>query len=160
MSVIEPPIPKHTLEALELYVETVVAALLKPSKTTPLTLTNRSIWPPKSGVYAIYQGSNIVWVGESGDLSARAKDLFRTKNHSFRRLLGAKVFSRRMGFEPATKKKSFSPEIELNLTKYMERRLSFAVAPVAAGRKEIEERACAATKGLLNIRKQRGARGE
>jgi hypothetical protein len=73
--------------------------------------------------------------------------------------LGAQLFSRRARFIPATTKRSFSPEIELELTKYMERRLTFLVVPVAAGRKEIEERVCAMKKGLLNIRKRRSTRG-
>jgi hypothetical protein len=114
------------------------------------------MWPAKPGVYALYQGKTLVWVGESGDLSERARDLFRTKNHSFRRLLGAKLFADRPDFEPATSKKSFSPEIETALTEFMEHKLSFLAIPVKIGRKEIEERTCACTKGLLNIRKQRG----
>ena len=142
---------KRASDALDRYIESVVAVLLKPSRTTPLTLANRAIWPAKSGVYALYQGKKLVWVGESGDLSGRARDLFRTKNHSFRRLLGAKLLRDRSDFEPATSKKSFSPEI-----KFMERKLTFLVVPVAVGRIEIEERTCARTRGLLNIRKQRG----
>lgn len=96
-----------------------------------------------------------MWVGESGDLSGRAKDLFRTKNHSYGRLLGAKVFGDRPDVESATNKKSFSPEIEIALTEFMECKLSFLVASMTVGRKQVEDRACARTKGLLNIRKQR-----
>lgn len=156
MSVFKLSTAKRALEAVDRYIESIVAVLLKPSKTTPLTLMNRAMWPPKPGVYAIYQGKALVWVGESGDLSGRARDLFRTKNHSFRRQLGAKLFADRPDFEPATSRKSFSPEIEIALTEFMERKLSFLVIPVAIGRKEVEERTCARTKGLLNIRMQRG----
>lgn len=147
---------KRELEAVDRYVDSIVAALLKPSRGTPLTLANRAMWPGKAGVYALYQGDKLVWVGESGDLSGRARDLFRTKNHNFRRILGAKLFSNRPDFEPATIKRSFTPEIEIALTAFMEGKLSFLVIPVRVGRKEVEERTCARMKGLFNIRKQRG----
>lgn len=147
---------RRALETVDRYIESLVAVLLKPKRTTPLTLANRAMWPAKAGVYALYQGKKLVWVGESGDLSGRARDLFRTKNHSFRRLLGAKLFSKWPDFEAATTNRSFSPEIEARLTEFMERKLSFLVVPMTVGRKEVEERACARTEGLLNVRKQRG----
>ena len=147
---------KKVVAAAQKYIEAIVRALLEPPKVTPFTRNNRKLWPAAAGVYALYRGRRIIWVGESGSLRKRANDLYQTRNHSFRRVLGEKLFSKRLDFERATTTKQFSPDIEAALTYFMEHRLSFVVAPVSIGRKEIEERACAQSTGLFNVRKQRG----
>jgi hypothetical protein len=64
---------KRALETVDRYIESIVAVLLNPSETTSLTLANRAMWPTKPGVYGVYQSKKLIWVGESGDLSGRAR---------------------------------------------------------------------------------------
>lgn len=146
----------RVLPGAERHIAAIVASLLKPSRTTPLSRANRALWPAKAGVYALYTRGGLRYIGEAGNLKGRLRDLFRTRNHSFRRQLGKKLFSRRADYKPASTTKLFSPEIERLLTHFMERRLSFVIVPTEFARKEIEERVCdARPRGLMNVRERR-----
>src|SRR4051812_35512834 len=58
-------------------------------------------FPKAPGVYVIFIGGKVVYVGESGSLRARMKDLRETRNHTFRRSHGKALFSERPSFVAA-----------------------------------------------------------
>ncbi|MFK4131908.1 hypothetical protein ACI2KR_06390 [Pseudomonas luteola] len=130
--------------------------IMSPSES-PLTRDTWRSLPAKPGVYLIYAGQTMIYVGESGSLQGRAKDLFRTVNHSFRRELGKKLYGDRPNFVPATSSRKFVDEIEAELTAHMESRLTFKAMVVEVGRKEVEEHICERIKTgmLMNKRKRR-----
>lgn len=92
----------------------------------------------KAGVYAFFDGDRIVYIGETGSLKGRMSDVRRTVNHTLRRAIGNKNFSRIKGFIKATSKNKFPDHIETMINEYMEK-LHVAIVPVMFGRTEIEE---------------------
>ena len=110
-----------------------------------------SQFPNKAGIYIIYDKGKKVYVGETGNIQARMKDLRRTLNHSFRRSLGFKLFD-----EKATSRKKFSEENEQNLNDYFEKHITVGWLPISFGRLEMEEHLVRKYKGdLLNKKEKR-----
>ena len=110
----------------------------------------------EQGVYALFDNGNICYVGETGNLKKRMMDLRRTLNHSFRRVLGEKLYSNRMDYFKATSNKKFSSEIEKFLNAYMEENIEVVMIPLKLGRLEFEEYMIALKKyELLNIKEKR-----
>ena len=143
-------------DAFSEYIAKVSDLIRNPPPLLPLSKEKLIDLPSSPGIYAIFEDKELIYVGESGCLKERVGDLFRTRNHSFRRSFGAERFSEFAGFEPATTKRGFTPEIEAALTKLCGDRLSILIVPVAFGRKEIEEQFVAAGGKLRNKRGQRG----
>jgi hypothetical protein len=110
-------------------------------------------------VYGVYRDGRLIYVGESGCLKERIGDLFETRHHTLRRTLGAELFGNRAGFERATTRKSFPPEIEEALTAFIETHLSVVAVPLRFGLKEVEEMLVAKDSELRNKRGQRGGPG-
>ena len=156
MAIFEPQLTAAQSDALATLMDLVQTAFRRPSQTTPLRRDGLGFLPTSSGVYGVYRDGRLIYVGEGGSLKARVMDLFQTRHHSLRRTLGQELYGDRPGFQPATTKRPFSPEIEAELTMFSEEHLSVLVVPLKLGRKEIEERLVAEVEGLLNQRGQRG----
>ena len=88
------------IDALRRYVETVAKGIAESN--APVALLQSTKHPKEPGVYCIFRAGKPIYVGESGDLSARMKDLFRTVNHSFRRSLGTHLYAQRPIFVEAS----------------------------------------------------------
>jgi hypothetical protein len=110
------------------------------------------------GVYTIFVDDLFVYVGETGNLKGRMRDLRQTRNHTFRRSLGETLFHTRPGFEFATKKKNFPDHIEKELDAYMCEHIFVASIHVVFGRMEIEESLIQNHKPSFNVKGQRKTR--
>lgn len=97
-----------------------------------------SEFPNVGGCYAIFLKDEIVYVGETGKISARLRDLLDSRNHTLRRNLGKAFFSDKEGYHDASTKKKFPPHIESMVNNVLEK-MTIAVLPIALGRSEIEE---------------------
>ena len=97
------------------------------------------LFPEAPGVYCIFDGDVLVYVGETGDLRGRMRDLKETRNHTFRRNLGTKLFKDRDDFAPASASTCFPSALEVELSQYMGKQISVCGMVVHFGRKEIEE---------------------
>ena len=128
--------------------------MANPAHTVPLT--RATSFPDKPGVYCLFEQNALVYVGETGSLSARMKDIFRTVNHSFRRSLGKRQFANVPSVQDANAKTRFPPDVEIRLTEYMESNIRVALTPVVIGRKEIEEEIVKTHSPIFNSRGQRG----
>jgi hypothetical protein len=95
--------------------------------------------PSEAGVYVLREEGKIVYVGETGNLRGRMKDLLDTRNHSVRRTIGKKLFSSENGFKEATTKVKFPNHIEVMVNTHFLTNLSIAYLCVTLGRKELEE---------------------
>ncbi len=114
--------------------------------------------PLEAGIYGIFNQNKLIYIGETGSLRGRMRDLGRTVNHQFRRSVGKNMFSRVKGFEEASSRKKFPLNIEKKLNKWMEQKLEIAVLPILFGRKEIEEYICKEYKPKCNTRVKRECR--
>lgn len=119
--------PAHEA-AIALYIDKVVTHVRQPTATSALTRRTYSTIPSMSGVYAIYEHRSLIYVGETGCLSERFRDMFQTRNHSFRRKLGKKLYGSEPDFVAATSKRKFSAEIEEGLLRTWKPRSPFSLS--------------------------------
>jgi hypothetical protein len=96
-------------------------------------------FPNKAGVYIIKDEKTIIYVGETGNLKGRMRDLFDSRNHTFRRNIGKFLFSDNAKFIPASSRLRFPEEIESLINDYMIRNLKILFIEIDLGRKELEE---------------------
>lgn len=108
-------------------------------KSIPLTSEWANGLPDKAGVYAFKEDNGIVYVGETGNIRERMKDMLDTRHHTLRRSIGAKYFAGHALYQPATSKKKYAAEIEELISRHMIINLTFAYLEVELGRKELEE---------------------
>lgn len=108
-----------------------------------------------SGIYGIFQRKKLIYIGETGSLRNRMRDLGRTVNHQFRRSLGKDKFANLRGFKVATSKRKFPPKFEVKLNTWIEGNLKIAIVPLSLGRKEFEEYICKNHKPRFNRKGQR-----
>ena len=89
--------------------------------------------PNEAGIYAVFENeSELLYVGESGNLNARMSEINRTVNHSFRRQIG------HLKFQGVKSTKKFSEKIEILLDEYFAKCLYVSFLPINFGRLEIE----------------------
>lgn len=140
--------------ALKSYINAFVDGLCK--RENAIVFASDQEFPNKAGVYSVFEQCELIYIGESGNLKKRLRDLRNTKNHSLRRKLGEKLYSQLKSYFPASSKESFPDTIEDKLTNYMEQNLFILALPTNACRKEIEEQAVKKyKKKLLNTRGKR-----
>lgn len=81
----------------------------------------------------MYEGqSDLLYIGETGNLKERMFDICRTINHTFRKQYGHRKLN-----APKTKKK-FEPNIEKLLDNFFDEKLYVSFIKVNFGRTEIE----------------------
>lgn len=154
MNIFSSLIEKQDADKFSRYIEQLAENLVNPINSVPLIRT--ASFPDKPGVYCIFEREVLIYVGETGSLKARMKDIFRTVNHSFRRSLGKRQFAGVTGVSEANAKTNFPFDVELRLTEYMESNIQVALTPVAIGRKEVEEKIVKKHAPVFNSRGQRG----
>ena len=54
--------------------------------------------PKDAGIYAFFNSSDLVYVGESGSLKGRMRDVRHTVNHTLRRTIGHQLLNHVEGF--------------------------------------------------------------
>lgn len=121
--------------------EQFVQILLQPENFKQIFLTKEWISgiPSNAGVYVLKDDDEIVYVGETGNLRGRMKDLLDTRNHSLRRRIGEKFYSDIDGFKRATARIKFPEHIEFLVNEHICKRLVLGYIEVSFGRKELEE---------------------
>lgn len=109
------------------------------------------IIPNKSGVYALYEGTDkLIYIGETDNLRDRMNEINRTVNHSFRTQLGVSRFG---GIKSRQK---FTDNVEILLDTFFKDHLYVSFIEVNFGRLEIETFIIGNhQKLLLNAKKKR-----
>ena len=147
-----------TEAAAEDIMDTVLTSLADETKAIPITLSRDWAYqkvPDGPGVYVVFEGKAIVYVGESGSLQKRMIDLLDSRHHQLRRNIGRAIYSRHKAFVDASSKAKFPPAIELLLNSYIQRNLRVAHYPVFLGRREIEEKLFEKEHPIYNIKGRR-----
>ena len=120
-----------------------------------LTLEWQKGFPAEAGVYVVFNGDKIVYVGETGSIRGRMADLRHTRNHTMRRSIGASEFANDPEYKKASSLNKFPPRIECMVVEFL-RRLEVTALPIGFGRKEIEENLIAKHHPLYNQKSKRG----
>jgi len=115
--------------------------LASPANFKTITLTRdwAALAPEKPGVYVLKYNDQIVYVGETGSLRGRMYDLLNTVNHTVRRSIGERYFSKVGGFIKATSSQRFPEHVEVLVNDFIGSNLKISYLPVPLGRKELEE---------------------
>ena len=92
------------------------------------------------GVYIFRDKKEIIYVGETGNLRGRMKDMIDTRNHVLRRNIGNKLYRKITGFTQATARNKFIDVIEDTLNIHIKKNLTLCCMTVELGRKELEEK--------------------
>jgi len=148
--------------SIDSYFKAISKELHKEEKRKKVILTRE--WTKQfdklRGVYFIFEKEELKYVGETGSLNGRMADLLNTKNHTLRRSIGERMFSKEKGYQKASSKQSFIPEIEKKLNDYMTLNLSVSCLPLEIGRKEFEEWVIESNPNVLfyNKRKKRSTK--
>lgn len=95
--------------------------------------------PPMPGVYVVFSGADTVYVGETGNLRKRMRDLCDSRHHTLRRSIGHKFYSDVKGYCQASTKEKFPDHIETLINTHICRKYTISFLPVSLGRKELEE---------------------
>lgn len=97
-------------------------------------------FPTKPGIYVAFEDGNLVYVGETGNIRGRMRDLQDSRHHSLRRNIGRHNFSSELGYEDANTKKKFPKQIEKKVDHWLRERIKISVLPTKLGCKELEEK--------------------
>jgi hypothetical protein len=117
-----------------------------------LTRTWASQFPNEPGVYIFRLDDTIIYVGETGSIRGRMKDLTDTRNHTLRRSIGTKLYALRPDFTKPSSKNRFCDAIEAELNAFISSRLTVSFLHVALGRKELEEKFFASHSPEYNVK--------
>jgi excinuclease UvrABC nuclease subunit len=96
--------------------------------------------PSKAGLYVGFEDGRIVYIGESGNIQERMKDLLDSRHHNLRRNIGRFNFSKLDGYIDATSYNKFPPNIEEKVNSWLKQKIKISVLPTNIGRRELEER--------------------
>ena len=123
------------------YLEGQVSLLLDKNNWKPIALTNEWLASIKDvpAVYILIEDGRIVYVGETGSLKGRMKDLCDSRHHNVRRNIGRKYYSKRKGYKAASSKDKFPDNIEKFVDQHITGKLKLSYLEIELGRKEVEE---------------------
>jgi hypothetical protein len=128
-------------EQVEKYLSSLSTSLLHASNFREIVMTRD--WangaPNEAGVYVLKEGENIIYVGETGNLRGRMRDLLDSRNHIVRRTIGSALFSNHSSFQKATPSIKFPDVIETLINNHICGQLKVSYIAVSLGRKELEE---------------------
>lgn len=157
-------IPITTLNSISgQQVAEIIAAcdqLLVGGPRVPLLLTRdwaRS-FPKESGVYAVFDEDQLIYLGETGCIAMRMVDFLGSQNHVLRRSIGNTMFEGEPGYLKATSSRRFPDHVEKMLVNYIKAHLSVAAVVVHFGRSEIEEHLAAKYRPQYNSKGKRGTK--
>lgn len=124
------------------YLQSIYDKLINECKSHKIELTRTwtSNFPSSPGVYIFRNKDKIIYVGETGNLRGRMKDMIDTRNHTLRRNIGNKLYCDVKGFMPATARRKFIDIIETMLNAHIMENLTICFMQVELGRKELEEK--------------------
>jgi len=130
-----------TQNEIETYLKSLRDKLIHVSNHRNILMTNEwtKLAPLAAGVYVLIENNKIIYVGESGNLRGRMKDLLDSRHHIVRSTIGKKFYSHVNGFQEATNRLKFPQHIEELVNKHICDRLYISCLEVPLGRKELEE---------------------
>ena len=116
-----------------------------------------NIFPQEPGVYVAWEEGerNPVYVGETGNVRGRMKDLLDSRHHTLRRNIGKNNFSKEAGYRDANSKNKFPEHIEKKVDEWLEKKIRLSIILTKLGRKELEELLCEKYKPKYNIKGRR-----
>lgn len=110
--------------------------------------------PNEAGIYGVFSEGTLVYVGESGCVRKRMRDIGSTYNHTLRRTIGTDMFKSLPDYQPASSKKKFPERMENLLNEHFSN-LEVSFVSIDFGRTETEEYLVENLKPRYNKKKKR-----
>ncbi|MFA6224957.1 MAG: GIY-YIG nuclease family protein [Methanoregula sp.] len=114
---------------IQSYLDEMENHLLNPENQKNLKLSR--VWakeiPPKSGTYVAFENGTVVYIGETGNIQERMKDLLDSRHHTLRRNVGRYNFSKLDGYLYASSKDKFPPHIEEKVISWLTEKIKISV---------------------------------
>lgn len=130
-------------EQIQTYLADIEAKLINGNRLN-VELSNDWIskFPEEPGIYIAWEnGSNDpVYVGKTGNIMGRMRDLLDSRHHNLRRKIGSHNFSHETGYKKADSKSKFPPHIEQKVESWLKQKIRISALPLKLGRKELEEK--------------------
>ncbi|MDE3184458.1 MAG: hypothetical protein KGM16_13655 [Bacteroidota bacterium] len=128
-------------ELVEKYFNTICSYLKNKRSRVPYQLSKEwcATLPKEAGVYCFFIDDELRYVGETGYIKKRMKDLLDSRNHTLRRAIGENFFSTEGGYAKATSSIKFPDHIERLVEEWMTKHLKVSLLSIPIGRKEFEE---------------------
>lgn len=98
-----------------------------------------NLFPPEPGIYIVFEDSALVYVGETGNIRGRLRDLLDSRHHTLRRSIGKINFHKIAGYQDATTRQKFPPHIEEKVNRWLLEKGFVSIMSLSLGRKELEE---------------------
>ncbi len=130
---------------------------MRNRKPVDLSIKWEKQFPAVAGVYVAFENGRIVYVGETDNLQCRMGSLRDSRNHTLRRSVGDRHFSKLKGYTKATTRQKFPDDIEERLERLLRTTFEVAILPLAIGRKEFEDWLRAKPHKLYNRPRRKGA---
>lgn len=147
-----------TQTEIDVYLKGLHKKLVAISNHRKIILTSEwtNLAPSSAGVYVLIEDNIIIYVGESGNIRGRMKDLLDSRRHIVRRTIGKKYYSMITGFKEATNRLKFPQHIEELVNKHVCNKLYISYLEVPLGRKELEEY----IHGIISVETKLNKRGK
>lgn len=140
------------------YLDELLNQLISKNKKLHIDLTRKwtKQFPKDAGIYALFEGNVLVYVGETGSIKGRMTDYLDTRHHTVRRKIGTYNFSKIKGFKAANSKLKFPKHIENKVNDWLKNKILLSYMVVDLGRKELEELIVRKYKPKYNSKGRRG----
>jgi len=114
---------------IQSYLDELENYLLTPEnqKTVELSRAWANKIPSHPGTYVAFEEGKVVYVGETGNIRERMKDLLDSRHHTFRRNIGKYNFSKLDGYLNASPKDKFPPHIEEKVVSWITEKIKISV---------------------------------
>jgi len=144
-------------EQIRAYLESMENKLKKSGNKKMVVLSSDWVkgFPDEPGIYVAFEQRSLVYVGETGNIRGRMRDLQDSRHHALRRNIGKYNFSNEAGYEKADSMRKFPKDIEKKVDDWLKKRIKISVMPMKLGRKELEENLFRKYHPKYNIRGQR-----
>jgi hypothetical protein len=147
-------------EQVGLYLRRMEAKLMAEGNRKKVRLSTEWVngLPDEPDAYLACEARDVVYVGETGNLRARMRDLLDSRRHSLRRSIGKHNFSMQKDYHDATTRRKFPKHIENSVVTWLQKKVSISLLPMKLGRKELEEKLIHKYDPKYNKRRQRKTR--
>jgi len=111
--------------------------LVKEKNKILLTTEWAKRFPSEAGVCVFFEGGKIVYVGETGSIAKRMKNLIYTREHTLRKKIALNYFSGLKGYEKGSNK--YTVGIEAKINDFLINRIEFSYLLIDKDRKDLKK---------------------
>lgn len=116
-----------------------IRGIVSSSKRYDVSLTNKweESFPDEAGLLIFFEGNKVVYIGETGSIARRLKNLSQTRLHALRRRIAVNNFLQEKAYVKGSGR--YTSDIELKINNYLITKVKFNYLLVDENRKELKK---------------------